>query len=62
MNGEVRLLRAAGVMDRCGIGRTMLYRLIKTGSFPAPVKIGRGSRWRSDEVAAWIEARTRDAA
>ena len=62
MNGEVRLLRAADVMDRVGLGRTKLYALIAAGAFPAPVKIGRGSRWRSDEIAAWIEAQSKAAA
>lgn len=62
MDGEVRLLRAAVVMDRCGIGRTKLYALIASGAFPSPVKIGRGSRWRSDEIDQWIEAQSKAAA
>ena len=62
MTAPVKLLRAAEVMDRCGIGRTMLYGLIKAGAFPAPVKVGRGSRWRSDEIDRWIEGQPRAAA
>jgi predicted DNA-binding transcriptional regulator AlpA len=35
-------------------GRTGIYALIKTDGFPAPMKIGRSSRWLSNEVNDWI--------
>lgn len=42
---------------RVGISRTTAYELISAGAFPAPVKIGRASRWVVAEVNAWIASR-----
>ena len=50
------LLHLAEVRRIVGIGKSQLYRLIAAGDFPAPVKIGRSSRWLSSEVDAWIHA------
>ncbi|MCB1373378.1 MAG: AlpA family phage regulatory protein [Rhodobacteraceae bacterium] len=36
--------------------RATVYRMVATGSFPAPVKIAGASRWRASEVARFIEA------
>ena len=30
---------------------------IKDGDFPAPIKMGRSSRWLKSEVEAWLQAR-----
>lgn len=54
----VPLLTAKEVLAIVKIGRTTLYRLIAEGSFPPPAKIGSASRWRSDEIAAWIDEAT----
>jgi len=39
--------------------RTHLWRLIKAGHFPRPVKLGHGSRnsWVEQEIDEWIAAR-----
>jgi prophage regulatory protein len=34
-----------------------VYRLIRRGEFPAPIKIGRASRWLSTEIDNWLEQR-----
>lgn len=39
-----------------GLGKTAVYALVAAGAFPAPVKIGAASRWRSDAVIAWMDA------
>ena len=37
-----------------------IYRLIESGRFPRPVKVGkRAVSWYLDEVAAWIDSRPR---
>lgn len=51
------LLRFSAVSERVSLSRTTIYEFVKAGSFPAPVKTGRGSRWLSSEVSAWISAR-----
>lgn len=49
-----RLLRREEVEVRCGIQRSMLYRLMREGRFPEPVKIGqRAVRWIESEVTGW---------
>ena len=45
----------------CGIrfSRQHLYRLIKAGKFPRPIKLGSGGRnaWLASELNSWIAAR-----
>lgn len=50
-----RLIRIPEVMQTVGIRRTKIYELINEGEFPAPVKVGRASFWRSHEIDAWVE-------
>ncbi|AOH83261.1 transcriptional regulator [Sphingomonas panacis] len=50
-----RLLRLAEVRHRVGLGKTMIYRLIQEGKFPAPYKLSPfASRWSDREIAAWV--------
>jgi prophage regulatory protein len=50
-----RLIKLPEVMRRVGLGKTMIYRLIKEGSFPAPYKLSPfAARWSETEIIAWI--------
>lgn len=51
-----KLLPLPEVESRSGFKSSFLYQLIKSGKFPAPVKIGTSSRWRESEIQAWIQA------
>lgn len=52
-----RLMKLPEVMRRVGLGKSMIYMLIKQGRFPAPYKISPvASRWSEHEVTAWIAA------
>lgn len=52
-----RLIKLAEVSRRVGLGKSMIYRLIGEGRFPAPYKISAyASRWSEAEVVAWINA------
>ncbi|WP_410016950.1 helix-turn-helix transcriptional regulator [Pseudomonas sp. 7P_10.2_Bac1] len=51
------LLRMRDVSSRLQAGKTKLYKMIKDGEFPAPIKIGRASRWMDEEVEAFIRHR-----
>ena len=56
---ETRLLPVPEVVARTGISRPQIYKLMARGTFPRPLDLGgRVRRWRSDELDAWIEART----
>lgn len=50
-----RLLRLPDVCATVGVGTTKIYAMIKDGQFPAPVKLGRASRWRQSEITGWIQ-------
>jgi len=40
-----------------GASKPVWYRLIREGKAPAPIKIGRSSRWSRMEVQRWISDR-----
>ena len=55
-----RLLRLSEVLARCGLSRSSLYRMMRDGSFPEPLKVGvRAVRWRESEIEVWLETRPR---
>ena len=63
MNGEIpRLLRMADVQKIVGLSRAAIYALIAQGLFPRPLKIGRSSRWRPDEIEDYIASAPRGGA
>ncbi len=46
------------VIQRSGLSKTTIYRNIKDGMFPAPVKIGkRAVAWRTEELEEWLRNR-----
>lgn len=48
--------RIPQVLYAVGVGKTKLYQMVKTGSFPAPVKLGaRMVAWRVQDVRSWLE-------
>ena len=59
-----RLMRRREVLELLGVSHNTLYRWMDGAEqFPRPVKIGaRATRWRSDEVEAWIARRAANAA
>ncbi len=53
-----RLLRRKEVESITGLARSTLYEVMKTGAFPAPVKLSaRTVAWRESEVAEWVRSR-----
>ena len=55
-----RLLRREEVETRCGIARSSIYRFMRCGQFPEPVRVGpRAVRWRASEIEAWLAGRPR---
>ncbi|MBS0194409.1 MAG: AlpA family phage regulatory protein [Proteobacteria bacterium] len=52
------LLRLPEVRKRCGLSRSEIYRRIRNGSFPPPIKLGASaSAWSSAEIDSWIADR-----
>lgn len=60
MSAQDHLLRRADVEARTALSRSSLYRLMRSGEFPAPLQIGpRAVRWRASEIESWVAERPR---
>ena len=55
------ILRMPAVIRMVGLSRTSLWRRIRSGDFPPPIRLGgEGSRavgWRRADVERWLESR-----
>ena len=55
-----RLLTRAQVETRVGLSRSSLYRKMRQGTFPEPLKISeRAVRWPESEIDEWLASRPR---
>ena len=53
-----KILRMREVESRVGISRSTIYSGVKTGTFPAQVKIRPNAvGWIEEEIDAWLQAR-----
>ena len=53
-----KLLRRREVERITGVGRSSIYRLMQSGGFPRPVKVGPAAvRWKESDIIAWVESR-----
>jgi len=52
-----RLVGITEVESQVALKKSTLYELMALGQFPAPIKVGRASRWLVSEVQAWIDER-----
>jgi prophage regulatory protein len=54
----VRLLKLKGVLDKSKLCKSAVYVGVKSGTFPAPIKIGeRSAAWIESEIDQWIAQR-----
>ena len=52
-----KIFRLPAVIELSGLSRSSIYRLIKLGKFPAPVRIGEAATaWLEDDLKAWLES------
>ncbi len=53
-----RLLRLPEVQSIVGLRRSEVYRRIRSGTFPAPIRLGTNAvAWLQSDLDAWIAAR-----
>jgi prophage regulatory protein len=53
-----KLLRLPVVLERSGLSKPSIYRLMKLGQFPLCRKISiRAVAWSESELSSWIESR-----
>lgn len=54
------LLRRREVEQITCLGTSTIYRLMREGRFPEPIKIGpKAVRWKPDEIDTYLESRPR---
>ena len=54
------LLTRREVERRTGLSRSTLYRKMREGTFPVPLKISeRAVRWRDRDIRAYVDSRPR---
>jgi len=54
----VRFIRPREVVEMIGVSRTTLWRMVREGSFPKPVRISKGNAgYLLETVEAWMRAR-----
>ena len=53
---ESRILRISEVLDRIGVSKATLYRMVRRGDFPKQCRLGGGriAGWHSQDVDAWF--------
>lgn len=51
------LLRQRDLMEIMNVSRATLWRVLRHQNFPKPVILMGCKRWRSEDVALWIEGR-----
>ena len=53
-----RLLRLPEVEAITGLSKNTIFRLVKAGLFPPPIRIGpRAVAWRWLDIKAWLDSR-----
>lgn len=54
------LLTRRQVEARCCLSTSSIYRFMRDGMFPEPIRVGRRAvRWHASEIDAWLAARPR---
>ena len=52
-----KILRMPDVLDKVGVSRTTIWRQVKAGTFPSPIRLSaRSVGWRENEVDEWLDA------
>jgi prophage regulatory protein len=60
---EDRVLKPATVIDRVGLSRVTIWRMVRRGEFPAPARLSPGRiGWSAHAVNAWVAERMAAAA
>ena len=58
MEQSIRLGAQPEVLKICGLSKSEVWRRVRNGSFPEPVRLGkRCTRWNLAEIEDWVRAR-----
>lgn len=56
VESDRKLLRLPQVQELFPMSVTTIYKLIREGEFPRPIKIGRNSFWKQTEVEDYLSS------
>ena len=60
MTIDKRVLRMPAVMERTGLSRASIYRLIHADDFPVAIRLGsRAVGWPAQQIDEWVSSRER---
>jgi prophage regulatory protein len=51
----VLALAMPDLLARISVSKPYVYKMMRQGRFPKPIKVGHKALWMSDEIDAWIE-------
>ena len=61
VSGLPNLMRLPQVIAATGLSRSTIYKMIKAGEFPRPMKLGgKINDWRGKDISNWIESQRAD--
>jgi len=61
-NDSPRLLRLPEVQHRVGLRRSEIYRRVRLGAFPRPIRLGTNAvAWLESDLDAWVAQRVAEA-
>ncbi len=53
---ELQIITIKNILENFYISKSTIYRMVKSGKFPSPIKIGRRSYWVGIDVVVWMES------
>lgn len=57
---DIRFLKVEEVCSRVGVEKSKLYKMIREGEFPRPIKIGVASLWADVTIRDWQLTKIRE--
>ena len=55
---DIKIFRLPGVVERTGLSPATVWRLVRAGRFPAPIRLGvRAVGWRRADIQTWVASR-----
>lgn len=55
MKGDFKLLTLKDVIEITSISKSKIYRDVKVGNFPTPLRLGSNCvRWNSNDIIDWV--------
>lgn len=52
-----RFINLSAVEDKTALKKSSIYAKVKTGDFPAPIKMGVRTVWIESEIDTWLDAK-----